>query len=75
MVHVRLSEANHRRLRVHAALDGVSLQTWIEEAVLESLDRAEAEAKKIKGGGDLLALFAGAGTKGGETKTKPKKKR
>jgi len=39
MVHVRLTEDVHRRLRIRAAEEDTTLQDWVAEAIRKELDR------------------------------------
>ncbi len=48
MVHVRLPEELHKRLRVKAAERDTTLQDWVAAAIEKELDRQERE--KGKGG-------------------------
>ena len=41
MVHVRLPEELHRRLRIRAAENDTTLQDWVAEAIKNELDRQE----------------------------------
>jgi predicted HicB family RNase H-like nuclease len=41
MVHIRLAEELHRRLRIRAAENDTTLQEWVAEAIRNELDRQE----------------------------------
>ena len=43
MVHVRLPEELHKRLRICAAENDCTLQDWVAEAIRKELDRQERE--------------------------------
>jgi len=43
MVHVRLPEELHKRLRIRAAENDSTLQEWVAEAIKNELDRQERE--------------------------------
>jgi predicted HicB family RNase H-like nuclease len=46
MVHVRLTEEVHKRLRICAAENDTTLQDWVAEAIKSELDRQEREKGK-----------------------------
>jgi len=46
MVHVRLPEELHKRLRIRAAENDSTLQDWVAEAIRKELDRQEQEKGK-----------------------------
>ena len=46
MVHVRLTEELHKRLRVCAAENDTTLQDWVATAIKNELDRQEREKGK-----------------------------
>ena len=46
MVHVRLTEEIHKRLRIRAAENDTTLQDWVAEAIKNELDRQEQEKGK-----------------------------
>lgn len=46
MIHVRISEDLHKRLRIRAAETEVTMQDWVGSAIKKELDRQEAEKKK-----------------------------
>ena len=41
MVHVRLTEELHKRLRIRAAENDTTLQDWVATAIKNELDRQE----------------------------------
>lgn len=43
MVHVRLSEDLHKRLRVRAAESDTTLQDWVATAIKNELDRQDRQ--------------------------------
>ena len=43
MVHVRLSDELHKRLRIRAAEDDTTLQDWVTSAIQNELDRQSKE--------------------------------
>jgi predicted HicB family RNase H-like nuclease len=43
MVHVRLPEELHKRLRIRAAKNDSTLQDWVAEAIKNELDRQDQE--------------------------------
>ena len=45
MVHVRLSEDLHKRLRVKVAEEDTTLQDWVATAVRRELDRHDQKGK------------------------------
>ena len=45
MIHVRISEDLHKRLRIRAA-ETDTMQDWVGLAIKKELDRQEAEKKK-----------------------------
>ena len=46
MVHVRLSEQTHKRLRIRAAETDMTLQDWVAMAIKSELDRQDREKHK-----------------------------
>ena len=46
MIHVRISEDLHKRLRIRAAETEVTMQDWVGAAIKNELDRQEAEKNK-----------------------------
>ena len=46
MVHVRLTEELHKRLRIRAAENDTTLQDWVAMAIKNELDRQEREKGK-----------------------------
>jgi predicted HicB family RNase H-like nuclease len=46
MVHVRLPEELHKRLRIKAAEGDTTLQDWVAEAIEKELDRKDREKGK-----------------------------
>ena len=46
MVHVRLTEELHKRLRIRAAENDTTLQDWVAEAIKNELDCQEQEKGK-----------------------------
>jgi len=46
MVHVRLTEEMHKRLRIRAAENDTTLQDWVAMAIENELDRQEHEKRK-----------------------------
>jgi len=46
MIHVRISEDLHKRLRIRAAETEVTMQDWVQAAIKKELDRQEAEKAK-----------------------------
>ena len=46
MVHVRLTEELHKRLRICAAENDTTLQDWVAMAIKNELDRQEREKGK-----------------------------
>lgn len=45
MVHIRLSEALHKRLRIRAAEDDSTLQDWVTMAIQNELERQEEQTR------------------------------
>jgi len=45
MIHVRISEELHKRLRIRAAETEVTMQEWVGAAIKSELDRQEVEKK------------------------------
>ena len=45
MVHVRLTDETHRRLRIRAAEDEMTLQDWVAMAIENELDRQDRKRK------------------------------
>lgn len=43
MIHVRISEDLHKRLRIRAAETEVTMQDWVAMAIKNELDRAAAK--------------------------------
>jgi len=46
MVHVRLSEELHKRLRIRAAECDTTLQDWVTMAIQNELERQEKQKRK-----------------------------
>lgn len=46
MVHVRLTEDLHKRLRIRAAESDTTLQDWVAMAIKNELDRQDREKGK-----------------------------
>jgi len=46
MVHVRLSEELHKRLRIRAAESDTTLQDWVTMAIQNELERQEKQTRK-----------------------------
>ena len=46
MVHVRLQEELHKRLRIQAAEGDTTLQDWVAEVIEKELDRKDREKGK-----------------------------
>ena len=46
MVHVRLTEDVHKRLRIRAAENDTTLQDWVATAIKNELDRQDSEKDK-----------------------------
>lgn len=46
MIHVRISEDLHKRLRVCAAEEDTTLQDWVARAIRNELDRRERRKDK-----------------------------
>ena len=46
MVHVRLTEEMHKRLRIRAAENDTTLQDWVATAIKNELDRQDREKSK-----------------------------
>ncbi len=46
MVHVRLTEDVHKRLRIRAAENDTTLQDWVAIAIKNELDRQDQEKGK-----------------------------
>ena len=46
MVHVRLTEELHKRLRIRAAENDTTLQDWVAMAIENELDRQDREKGK-----------------------------
>ena len=46
MVHVRLPEELHKRLRIRAAETDMTLQDWVSMAIKNELDRQDREKGK-----------------------------
>ena len=43
MIHVRIPESLHKRLRVRAAEEDTTLQDWVATAITNELDRRKAK--------------------------------
>ena len=43
MIHIRLPEQLHKRLRVRAAETDITIQEWVVEAIRSKLDRKDKE--------------------------------
>jgi predicted HicB family RNase H-like nuclease len=46
MIHVRLPEATHKKVRVRAAETDQTIQDWVFQAIKRELERQEAEEHK-----------------------------
>lgn len=46
MIHVRIPEDLHKRLRIRAAETEVTMQDWVGVTIKNELNRQEAERKK-----------------------------
>lgn len=46
MVHVRLTEELHKRLRIRAAENDTTLQDWVATAIKNELDQQDHEREK-----------------------------
>jgi len=46
MVHVRLTEDVHKKLRIRAAEGDMTLQDWVAMAIKDELDRQDREKGK-----------------------------
>ncbi len=46
MVHVRLPEEMHKRLRIRAAENDITIQDWVATAIKNELDRQDKEKGK-----------------------------
>ena len=46
MVHVRLTEETHKRLRIRAAETDMTLQDWVAIAIKSELDRQDRKKHK-----------------------------
>lgn len=46
MVHVRLTEELHKRLRIRAAENDTTIQDWVAIAIKNELDRQDREKDK-----------------------------
>lgn len=46
MIHVRLPEAMHKRLRIRAAENDQTIQDWVFEAIRRELERQEKKGEK-----------------------------
>ena len=47
MIHVRIPEELHKRLRVSAAENDITMQDWVAAAIQNELDRRENQENKI----------------------------
>ncbi|MEA4879254.1 MAG: toxin-antitoxin system HicB family antitoxin [Dehalococcoides mccartyi] len=52
MIHVRLPEAIHKKVRIRAAETDQTIQDWAYEAIRRELNRQENEDNKKSKGGD-----------------------
>jgi len=46
MIHVRIPEELHKRLRIRAAETEITMQDWVGAAIKNELDRQEGQKKK-----------------------------
>ncbi len=46
MIHVRIPEDLHMRLRIRAALTNTTMQYWVGAAIRNELDRQETKGNK-----------------------------
>ncbi len=46
MIHVRVPEDLHKRLRIRAAESDITMQDWVATAIRSELDRLEAKRDK-----------------------------
>ncbi len=46
MIHVRLPESMHKKVRISAAETDQTIQDWVGEAIINELDRQETRKKK-----------------------------
>ena len=51
MVHVRLDEDLHRRLRVYVAARDLSIQEWVASVIAREIANDESSLPNMKGGG------------------------
>jgi len=52
MIHVRLPEAMHKRVRIRAAETDQTIQDWVFEAIQRELERQGHESDKVSKGRD-----------------------
>ena len=52
MIHVRLPEAMHKKVRIRAAETDKTIQDWVFEAITRELERHEHESDKTSIGED-----------------------
>ncbi|WP_161494882.1 toxin-antitoxin system HicB family antitoxin [Dehalococcoides mccartyi] len=48
MIHVRIPEELHKRLRVSAAENDITIQEWVAVAIRNELDRMESQNNRKK---------------------------
>lgn len=46
MIHVRLSDSTHKRLRVHVAESETTIQDWVKALIEKQLPAKQKESKK-----------------------------
>lgn len=49
MIHIRLKEKLHRRLRVHVAEKDTSIQEWVTALIVRELDRIDTVKTERRG--------------------------
>jgi len=47
MVHIRLPEAMHKKVRIRAAETDQTIQDWVFEAIRRELERQGRESEKV----------------------------
>ena len=52
MIHVRLPEAMHKKVRIRAAETDQTIQDWVFEAIRRELERQEHKNDEASKGGD-----------------------
>ena len=54
MVHIRLPEAMHKKVRIRAAETDQTIQDWVFEAIRRELERQGRESEKVSQGEDQI---------------------